>query len=130
MHGPSRRRAPPEHPRQPPPWRGRRIRRPEAGVWQFSRDLLREGPQRPAGAGDVRIRPPRTCHVTAGPAPPPVKRPTTHGVPSGAGNSGTDGARLRQARADGKKLEWQGQAVRCPIVACAAGRPSSQSSRR
>ncbi|MFH8384798.1 SsgA family sporulation/cell division regulator [Kitasatospora sp. NPDC018058] len=37
----------------------------EAGVWQFSRDLLWEGLQRPAGAGDVRIWPPCTCHGRA-----------------------------------------------------------------
>ncbi|CAM5658205.1 SsgA family sporulation/cell division regulator [Kitasatospora aureofaciens] len=34
----------------------------EGGVWQFSRDLLWEGLQRPAGLGDVRIWPPCTCH--------------------------------------------------------------------
>ncbi|MER6363774.1 SsgA family sporulation/cell division regulator [Kitasatospora sp. NPDC001527] len=34
----------------------------EAGTWQFSRDLLWEGLQRPVGAGDVRIWPPCTCH--------------------------------------------------------------------
>ncbi|MEV6975986.1 SsgA family sporulation/cell division regulator [Kitasatospora sp. NPDC093806] len=34
----------------------------DAGVWRFSRDLLWEGLQRPAGQGDVRIWPPCTCH--------------------------------------------------------------------
>ncbi|MFJ9443174.1 SsgA family sporulation/cell division regulator [Kitasatospora sp. NPDC101235] len=34
----------------------------EAGTWRFSRDLLWEGLQRPAGLGDVRIWPPCTCH--------------------------------------------------------------------
>ncbi|MFE7588447.1 SsgA family sporulation/cell division regulator [Kitasatospora sp. NPDC057512] len=37
----------------------------EAGVWRFSRDLLWEGLQRPAGQGDVRIWPPCTCHGRA-----------------------------------------------------------------
>ncbi|MET8700136.1 SsgA family sporulation/cell division regulator [Kitasatospora sp. NPDC004723] len=37
----------------------------EAGTWQFSRDLLWEGLQRPAGHGDVRIWPPCTCHGRA-----------------------------------------------------------------
>ncbi|MFJ9843460.1 SsgA family sporulation/cell division regulator [Kitasatospora sp. NPDC101155] len=37
----------------------------EAGVRQFSRDLLWEGLQRPAGHGDVRIWPPCTCHGRA-----------------------------------------------------------------
>ncbi|WP_188302011.1 SsgA family sporulation/cell division regulator [Streptomyces sp. CBMA123] len=34
----------------------------EAGTWRFSRDLLWEGLQKPAGLGDVRIWPPCTCH--------------------------------------------------------------------
>ncbi|MGW4380997.1 SsgA family sporulation/cell division regulator [Kitasatospora sp. NPDC004531] len=34
----------------------------EAGVWQFSRDLLWDGLQQPAGLGDVRIWPPCSCH--------------------------------------------------------------------
>ncbi|MER7707836.1 SsgA family sporulation/cell division regulator [Kitasatospora sp. NPDC097605] len=37
----------------------------EAGTWQFARDLLWEGLQRPAGTGDVRIWPPCTCHGRA-----------------------------------------------------------------
>ncbi|MFE6870901.1 SsgA family sporulation/cell division regulator [Kitasatospora sp. NPDC057692] len=37
----------------------------EAGTWQFSRELLWEGLQRPAGQGDVRIWPPCTCHGRA-----------------------------------------------------------------
>ncbi|MFF0292616.1 SsgA family sporulation/cell division regulator [Kitasatospora sp. NPDC004614] len=34
----------------------------EAGVWQFSRDLLWEGLQKPTGLGDVRVWPPCPCH--------------------------------------------------------------------
>ncbi|MFI2608925.1 SsgA family sporulation/cell division regulator [Kitasatospora sp. NPDC018619] len=34
----------------------------EAGTWLFSRDLLWDGLQRPAGLGDVRVWPPCTCH--------------------------------------------------------------------
>ncbi|MFE2915435.1 SsgA family sporulation/cell division regulator [Kitasatospora indigofera] len=34
----------------------------EAGVWQFARDLLWEGLERPAGQGDIRVWPPCTCH--------------------------------------------------------------------
>ncbi|MEV7185010.1 SsgA family sporulation/cell division regulator [Kitasatospora sp. NPDC093102] len=37
----------------------------EAGTWQFSRDLLWEGLQKPAGLGNVRIWPPCTCHGRA-----------------------------------------------------------------
>ncbi|MET8542969.1 SsgA family sporulation/cell division regulator [Kitasatospora sp. NPDC004799] len=37
----------------------------EAGTWRFSRDLLWEGLQKPAGLGDVRIWPPCTCHGRA-----------------------------------------------------------------
>ncbi|MFG2915027.1 SsgA family sporulation/cell division regulator [Kitasatospora sp. NPDC048298] len=37
----------------------------EAGTWRFSRDLLWEGLQRPAGLGDVRVWPPCTCHGRA-----------------------------------------------------------------
>ncbi|WP_395293739.1 SsgA family sporulation/cell division regulator [Kitasatospora hibisci] len=33
-----------------------------AGTWQFSRDLLWEGLQKPSGLGDVRIWPPCPCH--------------------------------------------------------------------
>ncbi|MFE4513916.1 SsgA family sporulation/cell division regulator [Kitasatospora sp. NPDC056783] len=37
----------------------------DAGVWQFSRDLLWEGLHRPTGLGDVRVWPPCTCHGRA-----------------------------------------------------------------
>ncbi|MEU3567674.1 SsgA family sporulation/cell division regulator [Kitasatospora sp. NPDC036755] len=37
----------------------------EGGTWRFSRDLLWEGLQKPAGLGDVRIWPPCTCHGRA-----------------------------------------------------------------
>ncbi|MFH9355195.1 SsgA family sporulation/cell division regulator [Kitasatospora sp. NPDC017646] len=37
----------------------------DAGTWRFSRDLLWEGLQKPAGLGDVRIWPPCTCHGRA-----------------------------------------------------------------
>ncbi|MFF4379799.1 SsgA family sporulation/cell division regulator [Kitasatospora sp. NPDC001547] len=37
----------------------------EAGTWRFSRDLLWEGLQKPAGLGDVRVWPPCTCHGRA-----------------------------------------------------------------
>ncbi|MER7766752.1 SsgA family sporulation/cell division regulator [Kitasatospora sp. NPDC096140] len=34
----------------------------DGGIWQFARDLLCEGLQKPVGLGDVRIWPPCTCH--------------------------------------------------------------------
>ncbi|MFJ6379302.1 SsgA family sporulation/cell division regulator [Kitasatospora sp. NPDC092039] len=37
----------------------------DAGTWRFSRDLLWEGLQKPAGLGDVRVWPPCTCHGRA-----------------------------------------------------------------